>query len=310
MPEGLEFELLRRRALAEWVDRAVARFGPTLDLAVLQQGFEFEGQRHPVMHMQKGIYKPRGSPFALTLKRSIRGTYPDRFTADGALRYQMERSGPDGADNRAVAESFRHGLPLLFLDQVSRGSRVRFTVFHPVWIVDIDRERREFGVDLERPATLSPGELPLTNLGISKDQVRRYAERHIRIRLHQARFRQSVLEAYAISCAMCRLREPALLDAAHIDPDASEDGEPVVNNGLALCRLHHAAFDACFIGIEPKTCRIHVQPRLLNEQDGPILRHGIQDLEGVELRKPKLAEHHPDRDRLERRWHQFELASV
>jgi hypothetical protein len=34
-----------------------------------------------------------------------------------------------------------------------------------------------------------------------------------------------------------------LLDAAHILPDGHPKGEPVVPNGLALCKLHHAAFD-------------------------------------------------------------------
>ena len=41
-----------------------------------------------------------------------------------------------------------------------------------------------------------------------------------------------------------------LLDAAHIVPDADE-GEPVIPNGLALCKLHHAAFDRYFLGVRP-----------------------------------------------------------
>lgn len=39
--------------------------------------------------------------------------------------------------------------------------------------------------------------------------------------------------------------------AAHIIPDREEGGEPPVTNGLALCKLHHTAFDAFFLSIRP-----------------------------------------------------------
>jgi putative restriction endonuclease len=310
-PEVLEFEWRRRQELAAWIEHTTKRHGPTLDFEILKQGFLFEGRRHPVMHRQKGIYQPKDSPFALTLKRSVRGPYDDRFTDDGALRYAMERSGPAGDDNRAVIASCRRHLPLLFLDQVARAPTARFTAFYPVWIVDVDLERAEFGVDLERPpaaAQLTAGAVP--GLSITTNDVRRYAERHLRVRMHQTRFRERVLDAYQTSCAMCRLREAALLDAAHIDADASDEGEPVVSNGLALCKLHHAAFDAHFVAIEPESHRIRVQPRLLREHDGPVLRHGIQELEGTALRLPAREADQPDRLRLQRRWAQFEHASA
>jgi putative restriction endonuclease len=41
------------------------------------------------------------------------------------------------------------------------------------------------------------------------------------------------------------LREPLLLDAAHIVTDRDEQlGQPVVPNGIPLSKIHHAAFDA------------------------------------------------------------------
>jgi hypothetical protein len=60
-----------------------------------------------------------------------------------------------------------------------------------------------------------------------------------------------VLRAYQQCCAICRLRHDELLEAAHILPDIHPFGEPVVPNGLALCKLHHAAFDANIIGVTP-----------------------------------------------------------
>ena len=41
------------------------------------------------------------------------------------------------------------------------------------------------------------------------------------------------------------------VEAAHILPDTHPRGEAVVPSGLALCKLHHAAFDANILGIRP-----------------------------------------------------------
>ena len=46
-------------------------------------------------------------------------------------------------------------------------------------------------------------------------------------------------------CALCRLRHQELLDAAHITPDSEAEGEPLVSNGVVLCKLHHAARCVC-----------------------------------------------------------------
>ena len=70
-----------------------------------------------------------------------------------------------------------------------------------------------------------------------------------------------MLAAYGGRCAISHLPEPRLLDAAHIVIDADEQlGQPIVSNGFALTKLHHAAFDAQLIGIDPDF-RIHVSDR-------------------------------------------------
>jgi putative restriction endonuclease len=60
------------------------------------------------------------------------------------------------------------------------------------------------------------------------------------------------------------LREPRLLDAAHILMDADEQvGQPVISNGLPLTKIHDAAFDAHLIGGDPDF-RVHTSDRLLD----------------------------------------------
>ena len=91
-----------------------------------------------------------------------------------------------------------------------------------------------------------------------------------KVRLHQARFRGRVVPAYSNQCSICRLKEPRLLDAAHIVPDGDSRGVAGVANGLCLCTIHHRAFDERLVGITPDY-EIRVHPRLLDEEDGPML---------------------------------------
>ena len=108
---------------------------------------------------------------------------------------------------------------------------------------------------------------------------RAYVTATFRRRLHQVAFRERVIRAYAERCALCRLRHQELLDAAHITPDSDAEGEPVVSNGVSLCKLHHAAFDRFFFAIRPDYV-IEVRPSVLRESDGPMLVVGLQQIHG------------------------------
>jgi len=110
--------------------------------------------------------------------------------------------------------------------------------------------------------------------------------------------------AYHEQCALCRLKHRELLDAAHIIPDSDPYGEPVITNGLSLCKLHHAAFDGNFIGISPDYI-ITVREDLLHEQDGPMLKHGLQGMHGQKIILPKDKGHWPSREGLEERYSKF-----
>jgi putative restriction endonuclease len=117
-----------------------------------------------------------------------------------------------------------------------------------------------------------------------------------------------VLRAYQESCSVCNLRHVRLLDAAHILPDLHEHGQPVVANGLSLCKIHHAAFDANILGVRPDYV-VEIRSDILEEVDGPMLKHGLQAHHGGKLRLPRAAAEHPDQSRLELRWQEFTRAS-
>ena len=132
-------------------------------------------------------------------------------------------------------------------------------------------------------------------------QERRYALCTVKQRLHQASFRETVISAYRGRCSLSGLPEKRLLDAAHIIPDANEQlGQPVVPNGLPLSKIHHAAFDAYLIGIDPDY-RVHVSDRLLEQQDGKMLE-ALKLLDGGKIHLPRRSEDFPDRDWLAQRY--------
>ena len=97
--------------------------------------------------------------------------------------------------------------------------------------------------------------------------------------------------------------------SARIAEDANEQlGQPVVQNGLPLTKLHHAAFDAHLIGIDADY-RIHVSDRLLEIHDGPFLELGLKGIAGTLIDRPRRAEDRPNRDRLARRFEEFKNAA-
>jgi putative restriction endonuclease len=136
---------------------------------------------------------------------------------------------------------------------------------------------------------------------------RRYALRVVKQRLHQASFREAVMYAYGGRCAVSGLPESRLLDAAHIVADSDEAmGHAMVTNGIPLSKIHHAAFDAHLIGIDPDY-RLHVSPQLLEQNDGPMLE-GLKKLQGLSVHLPRREKDYPDRERLSSRFERFRAA--
>jgi putative restriction endonuclease len=140
-------------------------------------------------------------------------------------------------------------------------------------------------------------------------EVRReYVTRAVMQRMHQQQFRRVVLSAYRNQCTICRLRHLELLDAAHILADSDPLGEPVVSNGLGLCKIHHSAFDADIIGIDADM-HVHVREDVLKEKDGPMLRYGLQEVHRNRLQLPRREVDRPNRDFLAMRFARFTSAA-
>jgi putative restriction endonuclease len=191
-------------------------------------------------------------------------------------------------------------MPLIWFYGISEGL---YQPIYPVWLAADEPARLQVVVALEE------SQLILDSMPLNTVDRRRYAERVTRQRLHQPAFRAQVLLAYRSQCAICRLRHESLLDAAHITPDREVRGLPLVSNGMALCKIHHAAYDKHIIGIRPDRI-VEVRTDVLREIDGPMLQHGLQDMHNVRLTVPDSPRLRPNRQALEERYAIFRSATV
>lgn len=114
-------------------------------------------------------------------------------------------------------------------------------------------------------------------------------------------FRGKVLLAYEYRCAVCgydgRLDAVFVgLEAAHVRWHKAH-GPDDVENGLALCSIHHKLFDVGAFSLSPDH-RVLVADSFLGGQDAAhwMLRHHSQRLMGPRADKPRVAEVH-------RAWH-------
>ncbi len=293
----VQHELRLRHAAMAWLE-AQNPDGSRLFRYEDAASFTFEGRRIPLMPTQQGIRKPAGLRAALSIRTTYTPPgeappYADVLGADGLPRYKYRGTDPQHYENVAVREAFRSRLPLIWFYPAASGF---YVPIYPVWIVGDEMADLQFVLAFDLAAAI---------LAASGDVDRRqYLERATRERLHQPVFRAQVLRAYDGSCAICRLRHPSLLEAAHILPDGHPRGLPVVPNGLSLCKIHHAAYDQNLLGIRPDLVVV-VRGDVLLERDGPMLRHGLQEMDGVSLLVPRERGAHPDPSRLEERYRQF-----
>jgi putative restriction endonuclease len=300
MAAGEDLDTLVRLAMFAHLDRVSAAHPDGVPSNVINS-FTFKGVQMRLI-VQPGIRKPAQLSAALTIRTTYTPSgaaapYEDEVGPDGSLRYKWRGIDPGHPDNRALREAMTRRAPLAYFYPVARGV---YHAIYPVYLVEEDPRAHEFAVDMgEYPARDEAGESSLD---------RRYVRRLTLQRLHQAIFRPKVLRAYESRCALCRLGHAPLLDAAHILPDHHQRGEPVVPNGLAMCKIHHAAYDANIIGIRPDRV-VEVRDDVLTEIDGPMLRHGLQEMHRSAIFLPRSRRDHPDPTRLEERYEQFRSAA-
>ena len=232
--------------------------------------------------------------------------YHDHMGSDGMLRYKWQGDDANHADQVALRTAMQRGDDLIYFVGVGyEGKRTQvYDPIFPVRLVAEEPDRQQFVVSLGAEQSYAGADASAQVIEIAK----KYNERLVKTRLHQPVFRTQVRLAYEYRCAVCRLPFVELLDAAHIKSDA-DGGAAIVTNGLALCKIHHGAFDANLMGISPDY-KISIRQSVLETFDGPTLQHSLKEMDGEKLRQlPPRKEQLPDSDLLAERFEEFNKAS-
>jgi putative restriction endonuclease len=286
-----------RAAAFQWLRQQTDLTGDVLPRTALAAGFTHRGAQIKLIGPQ-GIFKPAQiRHYPLSITTTTRGPYSDAFDPEGRyLLYSYRGTDPQHHENRGLRDAMRDRVPLIYFHSTVPG---HYLAVWPVYIVHDSPATLTFTVAADDPMLLGR---PVDD---ADEEIRRgYITRTVRSRIHQRTFRDRVLAAYREQCAVCRLKHTNLLDAAHIVVDSDPDGEPVVSNGLSLCKLHHAAYDSALFAVRPDY-RIQVRADILEESDGPMLLHGLQQIDRARIELPSRVADRPDPQRLEVRYEAF-----
>ena len=289
-----------RRAAFDWLAEQVELHGPVLPRETLARGFEFQGNRIPLVAPQ-GIFKPQAMELPLSITTVTGGPYSDSF-GPSILKYRYRGTDPKHRDNAGLRELIRRREPLVYFHALMPG---KYLAVWPVFVVGDDPATLTFSVAVDDALSLTSGMDAHSLADDSLTVIRRgYVTTTVQRRIHQEAFRERVIDAYRQQCAFCRLKHTELLDAAHIVPDSDPEGEPIVSNGISLCKLHHAAFDRFFLSVRPDYV-IEIRRDVLLETDGPMLKHGLQGMHGQRIQLPNRDALKPDGKLLHTRHQRF-----
>lgn len=283
-----------REDVFRWLDDVFIGHGGYEIHHTVLRSYAYHGERIPLLDRGKGIRNPANFSSTLSIMSGWKkNQYEDYESDDGWITYHY-RAG-EGGDNVKLIRAFENQDPIVYFRAVREGY---YLPYYPIYITENDPSQRvvRFPLDEGLAVLGDPASYTIAQ--------KRYAERLVQTRLHQPIFRARVLHAYDGSCTVCALRHAELLDAAHIVPDASEHGVAHVTNGLAMCKIHHAAYDRNLMGITPDF-EVRINSALLHEVDGPMLRHGLQDMHGRQIHLPERRNERPSQDRLAERFAEF-----
>ena len=190
--------------------------------------------------------------------RLVGDSYPNDISEDGSkFRYpNVDRRGRQAKYKvQASKNALKLDLPIFIVigKTMRKNGESVYERVELAKVAKYDDEDKSFEVKFIKEALT-----PLPTEGVDSFELDGSGETKIvstKARLGQAEFRSSVMENYGEKCAVCNVRHPDLLDAAHIVAKA-ERGTDDLRNGIVLCKNHHAAFDNNLFGINPESKKL------------------------------------------------------
>jgi putative restriction endonuclease len=113
----------------------------------IKPGFQYQGQRIPLMNPQRGIFKPQQMGYLLSIKTVYpkpggRVWYDDQrdvhnriFEGEEVVDYAFMGDNPKAADNRWLREAMENKIPIIYFLGVAPG---RYQALLPAYVVGWD----------------------------------------------------------------------------------------------------------------------------------------------------------------------------
>ena len=194
--------------------------------------------------------------------------YADDLSDDGVIYHYpktLRPSARDAAEVQATKNAMLHQLPIFIVLPGKTSGTLRSVKLG--WVCDFDDTNAQFLILFghETPPSYSKAENEGDPFRLMEEPRKKAAA--IMVRTGQQRFRFHVLSKYGNKCAVCDIRHPLLLTAAHIC-GKSERGSDDWRNGIPLCSTHHDAFDRYLFGVDPSSRAIQCKPGISANEIG------------------------------------------
>jgi len=259
-------------ALPAWHQESLAWFELHAGQSFAKRPFDV-GLSVKVTSLQKGIWKPGSSPYALSVVQTPKGVYADQdpvFHSDGTWQYFYHQQGQTAADlkdpegifaNAALFKCRADRVPVGVIIPASSG--VGYQVlglafvegynkgyFELVGPVSVGAIPELVAADPSVAYTAALIGFPTGEFDPSATEDNRLKViAEVRRRQGGARFRRALLQAYDSRCAMTRYDAVPALEAAHIVPYRGPQTNHVAN-GLLLRADMHDLFDLGLIAVD------------------------------------------------------------
>jgi putative restriction endonuclease len=152
----MDVDLEVRLAAFKWLRDQTAAYGDVLSRELLARGFEFRGDRVPMLSPQ-GIFKPRILDLPLSITTSPDSPYADELDAGDFLHYRYRGTNPQHRDNVGLRKALAQRRPLIYFFGVQPG---RYMAVWPVYVVGDDPATLTLTGGSRRSAAVSLGPTP------------------------------------------------------------------------------------------------------------------------------------------------------
>lgn len=234
----------------------------------------------------KGIYKPEGSKYALSVRQTLKTAYPDReplFRHDGTWTYMYHQEGesPEGDDlftNRGLKASWAEGVPVGVARQVQDKPNARYAILGIAHVSDWkDGVFQLDGYAPDGSLFSQPVDGPLASAlseieprvepfdPNSQEDARQRVLASVVRRRGQRKFRSGLLRAYGGKCAITGCAVEAILEAAHVTSYLGPDTN-ALSNGILLRADLHTLWDLGLIALVPETLALWISPTLAGSE--------------------------------------------